>query len=93
MSNHDMIKSLIDKKKLKVMKRTDMENIFYPIFTRGRGSTKTKKVVYDKANSTKGNNGHEYILNVTPTDDHTQQKLSSLSSKDVSSLYAIKTMQ
>ena len=53
------------------MKRTDMENNFYPIFTRGRGSTKNKKVVYDKSNSTKGNNSHEYILNVTPTDDHT----------------------
>ena len=44
------------------MKRTDMENNFYPIFTRGRGSTKNKKVVYDKANSTKGNNGHEYMI-------------------------------
>ena len=39
-----------------------MENNFYPIFTRGRGSTKNKKVVYDKANSTKGNNGHEYMI-------------------------------
>ena len=43
----------------------------YPIFTRGRGSTKNKKVVHDKANSTNEYNAHEYILNFTPTDDPT----------------------
>ena len=46
-----------------------MENNFYPIFTKGRGRTKNKKVVHNKAHSTKGNNAHEYKRNVTPNDD------------------------
>ena len=45
-----------------------MENNFYPISTRGRGSTKNKKVLHNKANNTKGNNAHKYKLNITPTD-------------------------
>ena len=61
-----------------------MENNFYPIFTQGRGRTKNKQVVHNKAHSTKGNNTNEYKRNVTPKDDPIQQKLSSLSSRDLS---------
>ena len=62
-------KKLLDKKGEGIIKRIDIENKCYPIFTWGRESTMETKIVYNKAHSTKENNAHAYKVIVTSTDD------------------------